>query len=200
MAKPIQVKIRLQKEDYIRGFRSFYTHQFGNQVFIGFLLFLIVVGVLGIARSGPQPVLVLMVLIALVGLLYPYFITPIFMGRTIDRNESLLAESIWTFSDRDITVKMEEKESKLDWSALHEYVETKDSFLLVHSGKQGMFQVVPKRGFENLESERRFRDLLGTKFGTDVTSFVTRHRLTILLVIFVIAANLVVFYFIGRGT
>jgi hypothetical protein len=199
MAKPIQARILLEKKDYIRAFRGFYTRQFGNQVFIFFLLLLIIIGIIGIARSGMQPAILVMVVLALIGLLYPYFITPLIIGSKLDKNQGLLRESVWTFTDKEILVKAEGKESRLDWSAIHEFIETKDYFLLVHSGNKRIFQVVPKRAFESTEVEKRFRELLGTKFATDVTSFVARHRLTILLVVFVVAANLIVFYLLGRS-
>jgi hypothetical protein len=197
MKNPIQIKVRLQKDDYVKALSAFGTRQFGNQIFLAFIVFVVISGVIGLFRNGIELFTLLIIILALFAGVYPTFIGPILIGNKIEKNKDAPAEVTWDFSDNEIAVKSDSSELKLDWNMFNEFLESKHSFLLVHSENKRMFQIIPKRVFNSSDLEDNFRLLLKSKFGTGPKPFIFRHWKIILFVTIIVVINIFA-YILGQ--
>lgn len=69
-----------------------------------------------------------------------------------------------TITEDEIIVKSPYEEGITKWKAFTHYIETKNLFLIFR--QQNVFNVVPKRAFENQDMENKFRNLLQKEFIT----------------------------------
>lgn len=199
MEGPIQIKVRLEKDDYVKAFIAFGIRQFGNQIFLVFIFLVVITGIVALVRNGIQTSTLLIILFFLGVGVFPTFVSPILIGKKIEKNKDLLTEVIWSFSDKEISIESESSKTFLDWSMFYEYLESKNSFLLVHSENRRMFQIIPKRALSPPILENDFRLLLRSKFGTGTRPFVIRHWRTILFVGIIIIINLFVLYILNKN-
>ena len=199
MDNPINFKVVLSKNDFVKVARSYYLSQFNNQVFGVILVLLIVAGILGLIRNGFELSIFLFVAMASFGLGYSYFIAPLAAANKIEQDKSWSAGRSWSVTTEKITVYSGAKEAEIKWDAFQGFLDTKDYFLLLHSDNRQSFQIVPKRAFESVEQENGFRRLLKSVFDKNRKSFIVQHWRLILFILLLLAINGYVIYILGKN-
>ena len=113
---PITVKIALTKRDFVKAVRSFYSDQPDFLYINAILVFLIIIGTLGLIRNGLNPFGLIFVIVAsynLVRLVSPYFAIPAIVASKLSQDKT--PETIWHFSQDEIVVSSGNAENKIAW-------------------------------------------------------------------------------------
>jgi hypothetical protein len=187
MDMPITVKIALTKYDFVKAVRSFYNHQPDFLYVNAILIFLIIIGTLGLIRNGMNLFGIIFVVVAsynLVRLVSPYFTIPTLVSNI---SQDKASETVWRFSEDEIVVSSGSAENKIVWEWFQGFIETGIHFLLIHSENKSSFEIIPKQGFESSNHINIFRQLLRTKFTKSHRSFIVRNwRLILFVAVFLL--------------
>jgi YcxB-like protein len=80
-------------------------------------------------------------------------------------NESIFSEMFITISDNDFQVKNKLTETKYQWAAFVNKIETKNHYYLFENAMQAI--VIPKRAFKNTEEQQAFDKILSRNLSLD---------------------------------
>ena len=99
-------------------------------------------------------------------LLVVFFLWGIYRNarRQFKTNNSLREARHVIFSEQGIESSASDSSGKVAWTALHQIIETPESFLLFYSS--AVFAVIPKRSMESEAQIQTLRDLIRQKLGT----------------------------------
>ena len=194
MNNTIRFKTVLTKEDFVKASRGYLLSQTSNQVFGVLLVLLILGGILGLLRNGIEPSILIFVVLATVGLVYSYFISPAIGASTISQNAEWSSAYNWSVSEEDIVINSRAVEAKIGWALFQDFIETREYFLLVHSENKNSFQIIPKRVFKSTDQEGEFRQLLKARFAKQHKPFLARNRLLILFLFILVVVNVFAMY------
>ena len=199
MDNAIKFKIIYTKEHLISAAKSFYASQLNNQVIGALLLFVFLSGTFSLIRYGLDPGILLGVIMALIGLIYPYYINPIMAVNKSGLVENPAIERLYSITKDGISVGIDTSEAKIDWETFRDFIETRSFFFLVYSENKSAFQFIPKQVFETSQQVEDFRQLLKEVFASKKKSFIARHAL---LLLFIAALGLLITFMlsIARGT
>jgi hypothetical protein len=199
MSNPIKFKTVLTKEDFVKASRGYLLSQTNNQIFGVLLVLLIFGGILGLIRNGIELSILIFVILASVGLIYSYFVSPVIAASAITQNSEWGNGYDWSVSLEDIVINSRAVGANMGWNLFQDFIETRDYFLLVHSENKKTFQIIPKRVFKSADQEEGFRQLLKVKFEKQRKPFLVRNRLLIIFVLALIIINVFVMYLLGKN-
>ena len=199
MSNTVKFKTVLTKEDFIKASRGYLLSQTNNQVFGVLLVLLILVGILGLILNGVEPSILVFVVLATVGLVYSYIISPAIAASAITQNPEWSSMYDWSFSEEDIVVSSRGVDAKIDWSLFQDFTETRDYFLLIHSENKNSFQVIPKRVFNSIEQREKFRQLLKARYDKQQKSFLARNGLLAIFLFVLVVVNVFALYLLGKN-
>lgn len=102
---------------------------------------------------------------------------PLFFVFRVFRNpvtvdENLLKPTEWTFTDNSLRISSPIMNVNLEWATFSNVMESPDHYFLVHSSNKNIFHILPKRAFENSESENAFREFVQSRYGEISTTTV----------------------------
>lgn len=199
MSNMIKFKTILTKEDFVKASRGYLLSQTNNQVFGVLLVLLILAGILGLIRNGIEPSILIFVVLATVGLVYSYFISPAIATSTITQNAEWSSAYDWSVSEEDIVINSRAVEGKIGWGLFQDFIETRDYYLLLHAENKKSFQIIPKRVFKSTDQEGGFRQLLKAKFEKQRKPFLARNRLLIVILFVLVVVNVFALYVLGKN-
>jgi hypothetical protein len=174
MDDPIRFDLALTKTDLVRATRYFYGHQAGNLLFVCIILLAAGLAVQTMVRTGVGLNNLLVLVLASAGLIYPYFIHP-FQVAEMAAKSGIYERITWNLGEDGITLTTADSETKLEWEVFHDYVETRDAFLLIRARNKRIFQLIPKRALGGAEQVGQFERLLAKKFPGHKPSFFMKH-------------------------
>jgi hypothetical protein len=199
MDDPIRLRFALTKEDLFLALRRFHAGQTHNQLSGAILIVLVIGGSLGLMRNGMEPGLFAIILLVSFALLYVYFVGPAFAASKLARDKNLSRENDWSVTHDRIVLHPGQAQSSLSWDVFQGFIETRQAFLLIHSGNKQAFQIIPKRAFGSAAQEQQFRRLLKDRFEKDRKPFVTSKEFVFYFFLFLISAGMFVMYVLGRN-
>ncbi len=80
-------------------------------------------------------------------------------------NESIFLEMLITISDNDFQIKNKLIETKYNWAAFINKIETKNHYYLFENGMQAI--IIPKNAFKNIEAQQAFDKILSRNLSLD---------------------------------
>jgi YcxB-like protein len=175
----ITIKYTLSKEDYVEYFAYMYWDDKGRKKqriknvckqLLYVLLFCSVLYFTGSFGSKPKFIILAVFLIFAVSLL------PLISGRSDlesqakaiaddPENGSIFLEMLMTISDNDFQVKNKLTETKYNWVAFVNKIETKNHYYLYENAMQAI--IIPKRAFKNIEEQQAFDKILSRNLSLD---------------------------------
>ena len=199
MSNPIKFQTALTREDFIKAARGYLLSQTSNQVFGVLLVLMILGGVLGLMLNGIEPSILIFVVLALVALVYSYFIGPVTAASTITQNADWTSEYDWSVSQEDIVISSRSAKAQPGWGLFQNFIETREYFLLIHSENKKSFQIIPKRVFQSPTEEAGFRELLKARFEKQRRLVFSRTGLLVLFLVAFVAINVLAMYILARN-
>src|SRR5689334_13309167 len=104
MSNSIRFKMALTREDFIKASRGYLLSQTNNQVFGVLLVLMILGGMLGLIINGINPSILIFVILAIAGLFYSYFISPVIAASAITENTDWNSEYEWIINQQDVVI------------------------------------------------------------------------------------------------
>jgi hypothetical protein len=199
MSNTIKFKTILTKEDFVKASRGYLLSQTNNQILDVLLVLLILGGVLGLILNGIEPSILVFVVLATVGLVYSYFISPAIAASTVTQNAEWSNAYDWSVSEEDIVINSRAVGAKIGWVLFQDFLETRDYFLLVHSDNKKSFQIIPKRAFKSADQEGGFRQLLKARFEKQRKPFWARNGLLAVFLFILVVVNVFAMYILGKN-
>ena len=160
---PIELKVRIEFQDYWRATSSYMLRHFKLQwLIVSAVGYLILFLYLTFTNPFGAPVYPLLIPLAALGFLYAilYLNTKmLFAGKKFLRHEVR-----YVFSSEGVEAIAEGSPGKTSWSAIPKAFELKNDFLIYYTSER--MYPIPKWCFTSDEELKRFRMMLGTHLGS----------------------------------
>lgn len=157
-----------ERKDYIRASRLLAVKSRWFMLIAGIIILaviasLVIILISSIGDESWRNIALVILLVGVFYIIYYLVFIPLQLSGTYKSNEYLQKERKISFSDSEITLKVEKQVSKLDWEKIEYVVNGNDLYLLIYIAEQRVYPFVPKRAFEAEGSEALFRSLLEEK-------------------------------------
>ncbi len=155
-------------QDYVRSYQSYQLRRkillvmFAGLALFEVCLFFALIG-------GPfSHHLVLWAVLIPIPLFFLFFFAaiPLLFIRQIQKTkERFLSRIIWQLDDRQIQIKNDYSETRVDWGTFQELTETKDYYYLIYTANRTLYQFIPKRALASPNMDAAFREIISRNIG-----------------------------------
>ncbi len=94
---------------------------------------------------------------------YFYLLIPLQLKQAYKSNPYLQHERSMNFSDEGVLMLIDDKKSLLSWEHFEKVIDAGDFYLLIYSAQEKVFPFIPKKAFQEIDSEAQFKTVLTEK-------------------------------------
>lgn len=168
MDEPLVIRYTPEKDDYLRASRALAFKSTVFKILAGVILFamlgaLIVLLVPGIGNPTWENIALIFLIVGVFYVVYYLVIIPFQFSRAFKKNVFLQQERTYTFTDEAIHLQIGENETDMDWENIQKAVHSKDFYLLINTVEGQGYPIIPKRAFDQAQTQENFVKLLASK-------------------------------------